>query len=76
LFEALSVHLTLERGDLSYASLAGTLGIGETMVKKQLHNLRKRYRWFLRDEIAHTVENLADIDDEIRHLCAALAQTN
>jgi RNA polymerase sigma factor (sigma-70 family) len=76
LFETLSVHLTLERGDLSYASLAGTLGIAETMVKKQLHNLRKRYRWFLRDEVAHTVENLADIDDEIRHLCAALAETN
>jgi hypothetical protein len=46
------------------------------MVKKQLHNLRKRYRWFLRDEVAHTVDNLADIDDEIRHLCAVLAETN
>ena len=76
LFETLSVHLTSERSDLSYANLAVSLGIAETMVKKQLHNLRKRYRWFLRDEVAHTVENLADIDDEIRHLCAALAETN
>src|SRR4030095_7995031 len=76
LFETLSVHLASERSDLSYASLGGTLGIAEAMVKKQLHNLRKRYRWFLRDEVAHTVENLADIDDEIRHLCAALAETN
>ena len=76
LFETLSVHLTSERSDLSYASLGGTLGVAEAMVKKQLHNLRKRYRWFLRDEVAHTVENLADIDDEIRHLCAALAETN
>jgi DNA-directed RNA polymerase specialized sigma24 family protein len=76
LFETLSVHLTLERSDLSYANLAASLGIAQTMLKKQLHNLRKRYRWFLRDEVAHTVENLADIDDEIRHLCAALAETN
>jgi RNA polymerase sigma factor (sigma-70 family) len=76
LFETLSTHLTLERSDLSYRSLARSLGIAEAMVKKQLHNLRKRYRWFLRDEVAHTVENLADIDDEIRHLCAALAETN
>ncbi len=75
LFETLSVHLTSERSNLSYANLAVSLGIAETMVKKQLHNLRKRYRWFLRDEVAHTVENLADIDDEIRHLCAALAET-
>jgi len=76
LFETLSMHLTLEGSDLSYRSLARSLGIAEAMVKKQLHNLRKRYRWFLRDEVAHTVENLADIDDEIRHLCAALAETN
>ena len=40
------------------------------MVKKQLHNLRQRYRWLLRDEVAHTVQNPADVDDEIRHLCA------
>jgi RNA polymerase sigma-70 factor (ECF subfamily) len=76
LFESLSVHLTSERGDVSYASLAAALGIGETVVKKQLHNLRQRYRWFLRDEVAHTVENPADIDDEIRHLCVVLAETN
>ena len=50
-----------------------TLGIAETVVKKQLHNLRQRYRWLLREEVAHTVENPADVDDEIRHLCAALA---
>jgi hypothetical protein len=43
------------------------------MVKKQLHNLRQRYRWLLRDEVTHTVENPADVDNEIRHLCAALA---
>src|SRR4030095_13916352 len=76
LFETLSLHLTSGRGDLSYAGLANTLGIAEAMVKKQLHNLRKRYRWFLRDEVARTVQNLTDVDDEIRHLCAALAETN
>ncbi len=77
LFETLSAHLISGgSNDASYASLAAALGIAETMVKKQLHNLRKRYRWFLRDEVAHTVENLADIDDEIRHLCAVLAEAN
>lgn len=73
LFETLSAHLTTERGDVSYAALATALGIAETAVKKQLHNLRKRYRWLLRDEVADTVENPADVDDEIRHLCAVLA---
>ncbi len=73
LFETLSKHLTAERGDISYADLASSLGIAETMVKKQLHNLRQRYRWLLREEVAHTVANPADVDDEIRHLCAVLA---
>ncbi|MEY2539625.1 MAG: hypothetical protein QOG67_3365 [Verrucomicrobiota bacterium] len=35
--------------------------------------MRQRYRSLLRDEVAQTVENPADVEDEIRHLCAALA---
>ena len=73
LFETLSSHLAAERGDVSYARLAADLGIDEAMVKKQLHNLRQRYRWLLRDEVSQTVENPTDVDDEIRYLCAVLA---
>src|ERR1700730_16468542 len=73
LFETLSGYLTGERADASYSDLAATLGIPESAVKKQLYNLRQRYRWLLREEVAHTVENPSEIDDEIRHLCAALA---
>ncbi len=73
LFDVLSNHLTAERADVSYANLSSVLGVAETAVKKQLHNMRMRYRWLLRDEVAHTVENPADVEDEIRYLCAALA---
>ncbi len=73
LFHALSGYLTRERDEVSYANLSAALGVAETAVKKQLHNMRQRYRTLLRDEVAHTVENPADVDDEIRHLCAALA---
>lgn len=73
LFEALSPFLTTERGDVSYEKLAVTLGISEAMIKKQLHNLRHRYRWLLREEVAQTVQNPAEVDDEIRYLCAVLA---
>ncbi|MBA3883484.1 MAG: sigma-70 family RNA polymerase sigma factor [Chthoniobacterales bacterium] len=73
LFETLSAHLATERAEVSYASLATALGIPETAVKKQLHNLRQRYRWLLREEVAQTVGNLTDLDDEIRHLCSVLA---
>ena len=73
LFETLSPYLSTERDEISYSHLAINLGVAETMVKKQLHNLRQRYRWLLRDEVAHTVANPAEVDDEIRHLCTVLA---
>jgi RNA polymerase sigma-70 factor (ECF subfamily) len=73
LFEALRDHLAAEHGDTSYADLGTGLGVAETVVKKQLYNLRQRYRSLLREEVSHTVEKPADVDDEIRHLCAALA---
>ena len=73
LFDVLSTHLTEERAEVSYANLSTSLGIAEGAVKKQLHNMRQRYRSLLRDEVAHTVENPAEIEDEIRYLCAALA---
>ena len=73
LFQALSSHLTDERDEVSYAKLSAELGIAETAVKKQLHNMRQRYRSLLRDEVSQTVEDPADVDDEIRYLCALLA---
>ncbi len=73
LFETLSLYLTTDRADVSYQNLATTLAITESAVKKQLHNLRRRYRWLIREEVAQTVENPNDVEDEIRHLCATLA---
>lgn len=73
LFDALSGHLTAERADMSYTDLARDLGVAESVIKKQLHNLRERYRWLLRAEVAQTVADQADVDAEIRYLCATLA---
>jgi len=73
LFQMLSPHLAEERDEVSYAKLSAEMGIAETAVKKQLHNMRQRYRSLLRAEVSQTVENPADVDDEIRYLCATLA---
>ena len=73
MFTILSKHLSLERVEISYATLASALGVSETVVKRVLHQLRARYRAILREEIAQTVESDADIEEEIRYLCAALA---
>jgi RNA polymerase sigma factor (sigma-70 family) len=73
LFQTLSPHLTDVRDEVSYAKLSAELGMAETAVKKQLHNMRQRYRSLLRAEVLQTVGNPADVDDEIRYLCASLA---
>jgi RNA polymerase sigma-70 factor (ECF subfamily) len=75
IFETLGSCLTAEREDVSYARFAKTLAIPETSVKRLVHQLRKRYRALLRQEVADTIEAPNDLEDELRYLCAALAAT-
>ena len=71
IFEVLSPYLGAER-DLSYASLAVELRLPEATVKKLLYHIRQLYRFFLRDELAQTVADPEDVEDELRYLCSAL----
>ena len=75
-FEVLNPYLTAERDDLSYARLAKKLRVAEGTLKKLLYHMRQRYRFLLRDEVAQTVADPADVDDELRHLCGSLAVTS
>jgi RNA polymerase sigma-70 factor (ECF subfamily) len=72
-FEALRPCLGAEREDVSYPALSQALGVPEATVKRLVHRLRQRYRSLLRDEVAATVADPSEIDDEIRHLCGVLA---
>jgi RNA polymerase sigma factor (sigma-70 family) len=72
-FEILSPYLGTERDDLSYGILAAKLRVPEAAVKKLLYRIRQRYRFLLRDEVAQTVADSADVEDELRYLCGALA---
>ncbi|MBA3831167.1 MAG: hypothetical protein H0X34_04605 [Chthoniobacterales bacterium] len=72
-FDILSGSLTAERADVSYDSLARELGVGTAEIKRALHRLRQRYRQLLREEVAQTVAQPDDVDEELRYLCAALA---
>ena len=47
--------------------------MSEGAVKVAVHRLRQRYRAILRAEIAQTVAAEADVEDELRHLFAALS---
>lgn len=73
-FEVLQEYLDSERDDICYEDLARALSIPEPSVKNLLHQFRKRYRALLRKEVARTVGgSSANVDNEIRHLCAVLA---
>jgi RNA polymerase sigma-70 factor (ECF subfamily) len=72
-FEVLNPYLAAERDDISYADLAKKLRVAEATVKKLLYHMRQRYRFLLRDEVAQTVADPADVEDELRYLCGALA---
>ena len=43
----------------------------EGAVRVAIHRLRKRYRQLLRDEIAQTLADAADVDEEMRALFGA-----
>lgn len=67
LFDALKDSLT-GAGEGTYAEVGQRLGLSAGAVKVAVHRLRRRYRQLLREEIAHTVADPAEIDEEIRYL--------
>jgi RNA polymerase sigma-70 factor (ECF subfamily) len=72
-FSELKIFLTAGKGALPHATAAKALGIDEGAVRVTVHRLRKRYRELLRDEIAHTLSNPAQVDEEMRALFGAFS---
>jgi RNA polymerase sigma factor (sigma-70 family) len=56
----------------SYEEAAKALGIGVGTVKTFIHRLRNKYLAVVREEVARTVSDPAEIESEIRALCDAL----
>jgi RNA polymerase sigma-70 factor (ECF subfamily) len=72
LFARLEGHLTGDQEALPYAELGAALGMSEGAVKVAMHRLRRRFGALLRAEIAETVSEPAQVDDEIRELFRAV----
>jgi RNA polymerase sigma factor (sigma-70 family) len=71
-FERLKDFLGGAAAEAPYSQAAADLGMTEAAVKMAVHRLRRQYRRLLRAQIAQTVASPEEIDDEIRHLFAAL----
>jgi RNA polymerase sigma factor (sigma-70 family) len=73
-FEVLKAFVGVEEGRSppSYEQVSQTLGVGVGAAKTLIHRFRKQYAVFLREEIARTVSDPADVEQEIHALCDAL----
>jgi RNA polymerase sigma-70 factor (ECF subfamily) len=71
-FELLKGALTGDTERLPYAEIAQELGTSEEAARQSASRLRKRYRELLRAEVASTVANEQEVDEEIRGLFAIL----
>jgi RNA polymerase sigma factor (sigma-70 family) len=72
IFEALRSVLDGEAETPSYAAVATRLGTTEGAARVAAHRLRRRYGDLLRQEIAATLADPAQVEDEIRDLFSAL----
>lgn len=71
-WEAFEPFLTDEPDAPSYADTAARLALTPQAVKSAIHRLRGRFRDICREEIAQTVADPTEVDEEIRQLLVAL----
>ncbi len=72
LFDALQIYLSGDKGLPPYREAAAQLGLSLDALKKAVERLRRRYGELLRQEIAHTVSDPGEVDEEIRCLRTVL----
>jgi RNA polymerase sigma factor (sigma-70 family) len=72
-FEKLKQFLTVSGSGVPYGEVAAELGMSEGAVRVAAHRLRRRYRELLRAEVAQTLSDPAQVDEEMRALMAAFS---
>lgn len=73
LFEELRPFLVEGSEGKSDREIGVETGPSEEAVKKTVQRMRRRYHEPFRHEIAQTVTNPTEIEDELRHLCEVLS---
>jgi len=75
-FEVLKTFLLPGSQTVSYEQAAATLAVSLPAVKTLIHRLRQQYTALLRQEVARTVANQIEVDEEIHYLCDVLVKAN
>jgi RNA polymerase sigma factor (sigma-70 family) len=71
-FEVLADYLLEDTRRANYSGAADRLRLSHNAVAAAIYRLRKRYRELVRAEVAQTVASPSDLEEEVRHLFAAL----
>jgi RNA polymerase sigma-70 factor (ECF subfamily) len=72
-FEQLKQYLMVGGNEIQYADPAARLAMSEGNVRVLVHRLRKRYRELLKQEVAQTLADPAQADEEMRALMGAFS---
>jgi DNA-directed RNA polymerase specialized sigma24 family protein len=72
-FERLSMFLNKEPGSARYETVAEEMGISAGALRMSVHRMRRRYRRLLHAEVAETVQEREEIEDELRYLLSVLS---
>lgn len=67
-FELLQAFLPGDEPSRSQADIGRELGLNENAVKQEVFRLKKLFGEFLRSEVAETVANADEVDEELRYL--------
>jgi len=62
-----------EKSESSFQQAATELGMTESALKSAVHRMRARYRQLVREEVAHTVADPSEVNEEARHLIAVIS---
>lgn len=71
-FAELKTFLTNEPYDGEYAIIGQRIGSPGQSIAVTVHRMRQRYRELVRAAVAHTVSSPSEVEEEMRHLFAAL----
>ena len=72
-FGQLKIYLTGSEPHIPHKEAAASLGMTEAALRVAVHRLRKEYGELLRHEIADTVADPAEVDDELKHLLTVVS---
>ncbi len=74
LFMETRFAITGDKNAVPYAELASRLSMTEEALRVAVHRLRQRYRRALHDEIAHTVADESEVEEELSSLRRILSE--